>query len=151
MATFSAVVNASSSLVSGDQHPTHNNLPAESLPLIDLRLLSQFKLLPLSLCSSTFSSVRSLHNDTDLSTPRIDRSVFNESAGTRKQTFSRLRLAPRNTSTSNSHLLRPPLLLWRLPYIDISHRRVVRLCRDSSRSSASPILATVRRMETRIA
>ncbi|CAN0907774.1 Methyl-CpG-binding domain-containing protein 8 [Linum grandiflorum] len=150
MATFSAAVNASSSLVSGDQHPTHNNLPAESLPLIDLRLLSQFKLLPLSLCSSTFSSVRSLHNDTDLSTPRIDRSVFNESASTRKQTFSRLRLAPRNTNTSNSHLRRPPPLLRKLPYIDISHRRAVRLCRDSSRSSASPILATVRRMETRI-
>ncbi|CAN0905381.1 Methyl-CpG-binding domain-containing protein 8 [Linum grandiflorum] len=82
MATFSAAVNDSSSLVSNDQHPTHNNLPAESLPLINLRLLSQFELLPLSLYSSTFSFV-SLSN-TDLSTPRIDRSIFNESAGSCK-------------------------------------------------------------------
>ncbi|CAN0877325.1 Methyl-CpG-binding domain-containing protein 8 [Linum grandiflorum] len=104
MATFSAAVNASSSLVSGDQHPTPNNLHAESLPLIDLRLLSQSELLSLSLCSSTFSSVHSLHSDTDLSTPIIDRSVFNESAGSRKQTFSRLRLAPRGTTTTSSHL-----------------------------------------------
>ncbi|CAN1331817.1 Methyl-CpG-binding domain-containing protein 8 [Linum perenne] len=99
MDAISAVVNPLSSLVSDDQLLTHLN--AESLPLIDLRVLSQSELLSLSFCSSTFSSVQSLHSDIDLSTPRIDRSVFNESAGSRKQTFSRLRLAPRG---SISHL-----------------------------------------------
>ncbi|KAJ4839461.1 hypothetical protein Tsubulata_022963 [Turnera subulata] len=73
---------------------------SDFLPLIDLRLLSQSELLSLSLCSST-SPVNHLQNDTDVSTPKIDRSVFNESAGSRKQTFSRLRLAPRNHNKNN--------------------------------------------------
>ncbi|CAL1390326.1 unnamed protein product [Linum trigynum] len=93
---MAAVVDTSSSPVSGDQRPS--SLAADSLPLIDLRLLSQSELLSLSVCSSSFSSVHNLHNDTDVSTPRIDRSVFNESAGSRKQTFSRLRLARRGSS-----------------------------------------------------
>ncbi|CAK7347154.1 unnamed protein product [Dovyalis caffra] len=79
-----------------------NHLHTESLPLIDLRYLSQSELLSLSFCSSS-SSLHRLHTDTaDVSTPKIDRSVFNESAGSRKQTFSRLRLAPRNSNASSS-------------------------------------------------
>ncbi|KAI5597816.1 hypothetical protein BDE02_02G090700 [Populus trichocarpa] len=77
-----------------------NHLHIESLPLIDLRHLSQSELLSLSFCSS---SPHRLRTDTaDVSTPKIDRSVFNESAGSRKQTFSRLRLAPRNNNASPS-------------------------------------------------
>ncbi|CAA7047927.1 unnamed protein product [Microthlaspi erraticum] len=74
-----------------------DRLSAESLPLIDLRLLSQSDLRALSNCSSlspssSASLAASAGGDDDL-TPKIDRSVFNESAGSRKQTFQRLRLA----------------------------------------------------------
>ncbi|XP_010477492.1 PREDICTED: methyl-CpG-binding domain-containing protein 8 [Camelina sativa] len=74
-----------------------NRLLAESLPLIDTRLLSQSELRALSHCSSlspssSASLAASAGGDDDL-TPKIDRSVFNESAGSRKQTFLRLRLA----------------------------------------------------------
>ncbi|KAJ8747442.1 hypothetical protein K2173_023842 [Erythroxylum novogranatense] len=92
-----------------------NRLRAESIPVVDLRLLSQSELLSLSLCSSSSSSVASsLLNDSDVSTPKIDRSVFNESAGSRKQTFSRLRLAPRSSSSqfapsSSNHNFTSPI------------------------------------------
>ncbi|KAH0868632.1 hypothetical protein HID58_075654 [Brassica napus] len=73
-----------------------DRLSAESLPLIDTRVLSQSELRALSHCSSlspsSSSSLASAGGDDDL-TPKIDRSVFNESAGSRKQTFLRLRLA----------------------------------------------------------
>lgn len=77
----------------------HHHLHYDSLPLIDLRLLAQSELLSLSLCSSRVSTTTSSQNEDEdeVSTPKIDRSVFNESAGSRKQTFSRLRLAPRNS------------------------------------------------------
>ncbi|XP_017981195.1 PREDICTED: uncharacterized protein LOC18592144 isoform X1 [Theobroma cacao] len=75
-------------------HRHHHQLHLESIPVVDLRLISQPELLSLSLCSSSPSPSNA---DTELFTPKIDRSVFNESAGSRKQTFSRLRLAaPRN-------------------------------------------------------
>ncbi|KAK2642931.1 hypothetical protein Ddye_024694 [Dipteronia dyeriana] len=81
-----------------DDHHLHLN----SLPLIDVRLLSNSELLSLSLCSSSSSSSTTTNiqfDDEDQhSTPKIDASVFNESAGSRKQTFSRLRLRPRNSS-----------------------------------------------------
>ncbi|XVF36701.1 hypothetical protein REPUB_Repub19eG0080400 [Reevesia pubescens] len=68
----------------------HHHLHLESIPVLDLRLLSQPELHSLSLCSSS----PSLSNaETELFTPKIDRSVFNESAGSRKQTFFRLRFA----------------------------------------------------------
>ncbi|KAF8109918.1 hypothetical protein N665_0089s0037 [Sinapis alba] len=74
-----------------------DRLSAESLALIDTRLLSQSELRSLSHCSSlspssSSSFAASAGVDDDL-TPKIDRSVFNESAGSRKQTFLRLRLA----------------------------------------------------------
>ncbi|XVE95290.1 hypothetical protein REPUB_Repub02eG0083500 [Reevesia pubescens] len=72
----------------------HNHLHLESISVVDLRLLSQPELLSLSSCSSSPSPSNA---ETELFTPKIDRSVFNESAGSRKQTFSRLRFAaPRN-------------------------------------------------------
>ncbi|XP_031376394.1 uncharacterized protein LOC116192098 isoform X2 [Punica granatum] len=75
------------------------HLRFESLPLIDLRLLSQSELYSLSLLSSPSpSSSSSCQDDVVIPIPKIDRSVFNESAGSRKQTYFRLRLAPRTTS-----------------------------------------------------
>ncbi|RDX89257.1 Methyl-CpG-binding domain-containing protein 8, partial [Mucuna pruriens] len=62
----------------------------DSLPLIDLRLLSQSELYTLSLSGATHRHRRS--NDDDSVIPKIDRSIFNESAGSRKQTYSKLRL-----------------------------------------------------------
>ncbi|KAL3735131.1 hypothetical protein ACJRO7_024294 [Eucalyptus globulus] len=76
----------------------HPRLHSDSLPLIDLRLLSQSELYSLSLSSSSSSASSAL--DDGVLTPKIDRSVFNESAGSRKQTFSRLRLVPRGTAAA---------------------------------------------------
>ncbi|XP_010320178.1 uncharacterized protein [Solanum lycopersicum] len=74
-------------------------LQAESIPTVDLRLLSQSELYSLSLCSpAAFNPCR----DDDVIIPKIDRSVFNESAGSRKQTYSRLRLAPAATASASS-------------------------------------------------
>ncbi|KAG2692315.1 hypothetical protein I3760_08G047200 [Carya illinoinensis] len=68
----------------------------EALSLVDLRLLSQPELYSLVLCSSSSDpSFSSTNGNDDFLIPKIDRSVFNESAGSRKQTYSRLRLAPR--------------------------------------------------------
>ncbi|KDP41390.1 hypothetical protein JCGZ_15797 [Jatropha curcas] len=92
----SASASASFDSSASNHHRNLNHLPTESLPLIDLNLLSQSELLSLSLCCSSSSSVHHYQNDTDVATPKIDRSIFNESAGSRKQTFSRLRLAHRN-------------------------------------------------------
>ncbi|KAB2617067.1 hypothetical protein D8674_012936 [Pyrus ussuriensis x Pyrus communis] len=83
-----------------DHHnPNPNHLHLESLPLIDLGLLSQSDLYSLSLTSSSSSSQSrpTRRFDDNVLIPKIDRSVFNESAGSRKQTYSRLRLAPRNS------------------------------------------------------
>ncbi|XP_020210008.1 uncharacterized protein LOC109795010 [Cajanus cajan] len=61
----------------------------DSLPLVDLRLLSQSELYTLSLSGATH---RHRRTEDDSVIPKIDRSVFNESAGSRKQTYSKLRL-----------------------------------------------------------
>ncbi|CAH9110368.1 unnamed protein product [Cuscuta epithymum] len=72
-------------------------LQLDSIPTVDLRLLSQSELYTLSLCSpSAFDPRRS----DDVVSPKLDRSVFNESAGSRKQTYSRLRLAPASSSSA---------------------------------------------------
>nr|GEV30901.1 DNA-binding, integrase-type [Tanacetum cinerariifolium] len=65
------------------------------IPVVDLRLLSQSDLYSLSTATSSSSSNN--HNNNrpdDVIIPKIDKTVFNESAGSRKQTYSRLRLAP---------------------------------------------------------
>ncbi|XP_030493830.2 uncharacterized protein LOC115709758 [Cannabis sativa] len=78
----------------------NRHLRLDSLPLIDLHLLSQSELYSLSFTSSTSHPLRRC--DDDVSIPKIDRSVFNESAGSRKQTYSRLRLASRKSKLSSS-------------------------------------------------
>ncbi|RZC15965.1 uncharacterized protein LOC114409280 [Glycine soja] len=65
----------------------------DSLPLVDLRLLSQPELYTLSLSGATHCHRR--NSDDDSVIPKIDRSNFNESAGSRKQTYSKLRLNKR--------------------------------------------------------
>ncbi|KAI0495494.1 hypothetical protein KFK09_021795 [Dendrobium nobile] len=64
---------------------------AELIPVVDLRFLSQSELATLALSSPNSFDLRRCD---DVVVPKIDRSVFNESAGSRKQTYSRLRLAP---------------------------------------------------------
>ncbi|KAL1225795.1 Methyl-CpG-binding domain-containing protein 8 [Cardamine amara subsp. amara] len=73
-----------------------NRLSAESLPLIDTRLLSPSELRALShsssLSASSSASLAASAGGNDEITLKIDRSVFNESAGSKKQTYLRLRL-----------------------------------------------------------
>ncbi|CAJ1974102.1 unnamed protein product [Sphenostylis stenocarpa] len=80
----------------------------DSLPLVDLRLLSQPELYTLSLSGATHR--HRLRND-DFVIPKIDRSNFNESAGSRKQTYSKLRLNKRkqNFAVPGSSSLHIPL------------------------------------------
>ena len=66
-----------------------------TLPVLDLRLFSQLELNNIADKSST---ARNRRVDDDSVIPKIDRSVFNESAGSRKQTYSRLRLRKSNSS-----------------------------------------------------
>lgn len=105
---------------------------------MDLQLLSQSELYSLSLCSpSTFDPRRC----DDVVIPKIDRSVFNESAGSRKQTYSRLRLAPASDPASASSIrrrtphLRPsthnshPLFLDADPE-NVENRQIVSLLKE---------------------
>lgn len=79
-------------------------LRLNSIPVVDLRLLSQSELYSLSRFSSDPN-----RND-DVVIPVIDRSVFNESAGSRKQIYSRLRLAPSSSTPSATPHRRTPHL-----------------------------------------
>ena len=88
---------SSTSTASGGLH-------LEALPLIDLRFLSQSELQALSLTSLHSSDLRRCD---DVVIPKIDRSIFNESAGSRKQTYSRLRLAPRKPDIAANIPRRP--------------------------------------------
>nr|XP_011458413.1 PREDICTED: uncharacterized protein LOC101298198 isoform X2 [Fragaria vesca subsp. vesca] len=63
------------------------SLPLECVTHIDISTLSQSELLALSLFSLTRSNGAIDH----LVVPKIDRSQFNESAGSRRQTYSRVR------------------------------------------------------------
>ncbi|KAI3460038.1 hypothetical protein Pfo_016701 [Paulownia fortunei] len=87
--------------------PNDGSLQLDSIPIVDLRLLSQSELYSLSLCSS---SAFDPNRWDDVVIPKIDRSVFNESAGSRKQTYSRLRLAPPSSSSSATPRRRTPHL-----------------------------------------
>ncbi|WMV26999.1 hypothetical protein MTR67_020384 [Solanum verrucosum] len=88
---MASVTNDSSSSTVAD-----GELQSKSIPTVDLRLLSQSELYSLSLCSTTdYNPCR----DDDFIIPKIDRSVFNESAASRKQTYSRIPYAPPSSST----------------------------------------------------
>lgn len=66
--------------------PPSTGLTLESLPEINLSDLSQSELHTLSLCSN---SAFKLHNSNDLITPLLNPSIFNKSAGARRQIYSR--------------------------------------------------------------
>ncbi|KAK4748497.1 hypothetical protein SAY87_015083 [Trapa incisa] len=68
----------------------------ESPPPIDLRLFTQSELYSISRRSIACPSPSS-QDEAVVPIPKIDRSVFNESSGSRRQTYFRLRLAPRTT------------------------------------------------------
>ncbi|CAO2834356.1 unnamed protein product [Amaranthus hypochondriacus] len=85
--------------------PSDHHLSMESIPTVDLRLLSQSELTALSLCSSHSFDLRRCD---DVVIPKIDRSIFNESAGSRKQTYSRLRLARNSSTTSENNFVQKP-------------------------------------------
>ncbi|KAM1233011.1 hypothetical protein EV1_002688 [Malus domestica] len=82
------------------QPPQQANVPLDSLTHIDISTLSQSELQVLSLFSSSSSSAFNPCRTHDLVVPKIDRSVFNESAGSRRQTYSRPRRQQSDTSTA---------------------------------------------------
>ncbi|KAK4771517.1 hypothetical protein SAY87_032049 [Trapa incisa] len=74
----------------------------ESPPPIDLRLFTQSELYSISRRSIASPSPSS-QDEVVVPIPKIDRSVFNESSGSHRQTYFRLRLAPRTTG-NHPHL-----------------------------------------------
>ncbi|KAJ4799657.1 Methyl-CpG-binding domain-containing protein 8 [Rhynchospora pubera] len=88
----------SRSLSLSPPNPNPPSMAPEQIPVIDLRFISQTELQTLSRsCPNSYDPLRLL-SDESAAAPKIDRSVFNESAGSRKQTYSRLRLAPHSNS-----------------------------------------------------
>ena len=77
--------------------PPEPLLKLDSLSHIDISSLSQSELQALSLCSS---SAFDLRRTDDIVVPKIDRSIFNESAGSRRQTYSRPRRSQSSSSSS---------------------------------------------------
>ncbi|KAF4373712.1 hypothetical protein G4B88_030055 [Cannabis sativa] len=71
----------------------------DCLSQIDISSLSQSELHALSLCSS---SAFDLHCTDDIVVPKIDPATFNESAGSRRQTYSRARRLLSSPSSSPS-------------------------------------------------
>uniref|UniRef100_A0A0D9X936 C2H2-type domain-containing protein n=1 Tax=Leersia perrieri TaxID=77586 RepID=A0A0D9X936_9ORYZ len=76
-------------------------METEAIPVVDLRVLSQSDLD--GLASASAHAVDAPADAADPLPPlKIDRAVFNESAGSRKQTFSRLRFGAASSSSSSS-------------------------------------------------
>ncbi|KAG2579474.1 hypothetical protein PVAP13_6NG287700 [Panicum virgatum] len=77
-------------------------MATELLPVVDLRTLSLSDLDALAAASAHALAPGSCPDADPLPPLKIDRAVFNESAGSRKQTFSRLRLGAASSSSSPS-------------------------------------------------
>ncbi|CAH9125665.1 unnamed protein product [Cuscuta epithymum] len=67
--------------------PSSGGSLADAIPRVDLNKLTQSELLALSLCSCSAFDTRRTE---DLVLPQVDRSLFNKSAGSKRQTYSRL-------------------------------------------------------------
>ncbi|CAH9058278.1 unnamed protein product [Cuscuta europaea] len=67
--------------------PSSGGSLADAIPRVDLNKLTQSELLALSLCSCSAFDTR--HTE-DLVLPQVDRSLFNKSACSKRQTYSRL-------------------------------------------------------------
>lgn len=128
----------SATAASSDHHRrSHRHLCINSIAQIDLRLLSQSELLCLSLSSPSPSDHRRRCDD-DVLIPKIDRSVFNESAGSRKQTYSRLRLAPPRNSQPSSSAALAKLPTRRAPDpVDVENTLIIGLLRELFMGEAS--------------
>ncbi|KAI3760819.1 hypothetical protein L1987_51218 [Smallanthus sonchifolius] len=107
----------------------------DSVPVVDLSLLSQSDLYSLSL-SSDFSD---LNRCDDVVIPKINRTVFNESAGSRKQTYSRLRLAS-DDSTKTTTLHR------RTPHLRASHTHPANNINDPEQAENSLIIRMLKQL-----
>lgn len=79
--------------------PPQPTLKLDSLSHVDITTLSQSELHALSLCSS---SAFDLRRTDDLVVPIIDRSMFNESAGSHRQTYSRPRRSQSSSPSTSS-------------------------------------------------
>lgn len=81
-------------------------LTLESLPEINLSDLSQSELHTLSLCSN---SAFKLNNNNDLITPFLNPSIFNKSAGARRQPYRRRRILPKPVNSGHFGPSRDPI------------------------------------------
>ncbi|XP_023772652.3 uncharacterized protein LOC111921315 isoform X1 [Lactuca sativa] len=133
--TTTTTTTGASATVDPDRPPP---LPLDSIPIIDLSLLSQSELFSLSMCSnSSFDRNRC----DDVVIPKIDRSVFNESAGSRKQTYSRLRLAPAQSSTSTKTTIHR-----RTPRLRSSHTPAPNNINDAEQAENSQIIRMLKEL-----
>ncbi|KAJ0750141.1 putative transcription factor C2H2 family [Helianthus annuus] len=128
-----ATVAPGSATVDPDRSPP---LCLDSIPAVDLRLLSQSELHSLSQCSNSSSD---LHRCDDVVIPKIDRSVFNESAGSRKQTYSRLRLAPPDSSAATT-------IHRRMPRIRASRTLASNVVNDPEQAENSQIVGVLKEL-----
>ncbi|KAI3819837.1 hypothetical protein L1987_13689 [Smallanthus sonchifolius] len=95
--TFPDMASTVDTAVADDSEPPPLRL--DSVPVVDLGLLSQSDLYSLSLSFDSFD----LNRCDDVVFPKINRAIFNESAGSRR-TYSRLRLySAESTKTTTFH------------------------------------------------
>ncbi|KAI3736584.1 hypothetical protein L2E82_26460 [Cichorium intybus] len=112
----------------------------DSVPVVDLRLLSQSELYTLSISSDpSFDPNRR----DDVVIPKINRAVFNESAGSRKQTYSRLRLA---TAESSSAVTKTTTLHRRTPHLRASHTHPSNNINDPEQAENSQIIRMLKQL-----
>ncbi|GFP98707.1 methyl-cpg-binding domain-containing protein 8 [Phtheirospermum japonicum] len=92
----------------GPRLPSHGGggggIRMDDLRRIDIGQLSQSELQALSSCSVSSFDVR---RTDDVVSPQLDRSVFNESAGSRRQTYSRLHHRSHSRLPGPHHSLKP--------------------------------------------
>ncbi|CAM8923744.1 unnamed protein product [Rhodiola kirilowii] len=112
----------------GDDHS--DCFEFNAIPIIDIRMLSRSDLQALSISSN--SSLGDLNRfDDEVLIPKIDRTVFNESAGSRKQTYSRIRLAPRNSKIEScSNRTRPEIATSADDRVSEENREVIEALKE---------------------
>ncbi|CAH1443290.1 unnamed protein product [Lactuca virosa] len=112
----------------------------DSVPVVDLRLLTQSELYTLSISSdSSFDPNRC----DEVVIPKINRAVFNESAGSRKQTYSRLRLA---SAESSSTTTKTTTLHRRTPHLRASHAHPSNNINDPEQAENSQIIRMLKQL-----
>ncbi|KAK9073026.1 hypothetical protein SSX86_007348 [Deinandra increscens subsp. villosa] len=119
-----------STIATAVSHDDHRPPPfrLDSVPIVDLSLLSQSDLYSLSLSSN-------LHRPDDVVIPKINRAVFNESAGSRKQIYSRLRFS---SETATLHR--------RTPHLRAAHTHPANNINDPEQSENSLIIHMLKKL-----